>query len=78
MKKRNKAQILFSLSLSALLLEGYDKLPCFDVMGQEDLFWEELFHIGGNVHVFALHVRHQRVFQALKDETSNLNQICHC
>ena len=63
---KNNPLIRSSLSLAALLFEGHDELPGFDVLGQADLLWEELLHFRGGVQVFSLQVRHQCVFQAFK------------
>lgn len=65
-----KTFILSSLSLT-LLFEGNNELPGFNIVGQEDLLWEELLHVRGNVQVFALHVRHKCVFEAFKRQNKH-------
>lgn len=55
----------------ALLFEGNNELPSFDTVGQQDLLWEEIFHIRRDVQIFTLHVRHKCVFKATRGQNTN-------
>lgn len=57
----------------ALLFEGNNELPRFDAVGQQDLLWEESFHIGRDVQIFTLHVTHKCVFKATGTKTHTEN-----
>lgn len=63
--KQNGKRLQTLMSV-ALLFEGNDELPGFHTVGQEDLLWEELVHILGNVQVFTLHVALKCIFKAKK------------
>lgn len=53
----------------ALMFEGNNELPSFDTVGQQDLLWEEVFHVKRDVQILTLHVRHECVFKAARGKT---------
>lgn len=59
---------ILSLSLT-LLFKGNSDFPGFHIVSQEELLGE-LLHVGGNVQVFALHVRDECFLEAERHKSS--------